>query len=69
MHCNDRTTRERDTCLENFAAELTEAAYPVALRIGAGIRWLELKLDLWRRLTETVKNVAARSASVSSQRK
>jgi hypothetical protein len=42
--------------LENFAAELTEAAFPVALRHGVGREWLELKLDLWNAMTNTVKN-------------
>jgi hypothetical protein len=41
--------------LEVFAAELTAAAYPVALRHGTGDKWLDLELDLWRVLTETVK--------------
>jgi hypothetical protein len=44
-----------DHALENFAAELTEAAYPIALRHGVGEKWLDLELDLWRVLTETVK--------------
>ena len=38
----------------DFAAELTEAAYPVALRHGAGIDWLDRKLELWHALTRTV---------------
>ena len=41
--------------LEVFAAELTAAAYPVALRHGIGDKWLDLELGLWRVLTETVK--------------
>jgi hypothetical protein len=41
--------------LEVFAAELTAAVYSVALRHGVGDTWLELELDLWRALTETVK--------------
>jgi hypothetical protein len=41
--------------LEGFAAELTAAAYPVALRHGVGDKWLDLELELWRALTETVK--------------
>jgi hypothetical protein len=42
--------------VENLAAELTEAAFPVALRHGVGREWLELKLDLWNVMTDTVKN-------------
>ena len=41
--------------LENLAAELTEAAYPVALRHGVGKEWLDLQLDLWKALTQTVQ--------------
>jgi hypothetical protein len=44
--------------LEAFAAELTAAAYPVALRHGMGDKWLDLQLELWRVLTETVKKWA-----------
>jgi hypothetical protein len=41
--------------LEALAADLTAAAYLVALRHGLGDRWLDLELDLWRVLTATVK--------------
>jgi hypothetical protein len=40
--------------LEDFAAELTEAAYPIALRHGVGEKWLDLELDLWKVLIKTV---------------
>jgi hypothetical protein len=41
--------------LEALAAELTAAAYPVALRHRAGETWLDLQLELWQVLTETVR--------------
>ena len=41
--------------LEALAAELTAAAYPVALRHAPGDRWLDLQLELWRVLSETVR--------------
>ena len=44
--------------LEALAAELTAAAYPVALRHAAGVQWLDLQLELWKALTETVKKWA-----------
>lgn len=47
--------RERDIGLENYAAALTEVAYPVILRHGIDGSWLDLELDLWRALAETVK--------------
>jgi hypothetical protein len=46
---------DADHTLEVFAAELTAAAYAVALRHGLGGKWLDLELDLWLVLTETVK--------------
>ncbi len=46
---------ESDGAIEVLAAELTAAAYPVALRHGVGDKWLDLELELWRVLTETVK--------------
>jgi hypothetical protein len=55
MNGNLGTSGDGDICLENFAAELTSAAYPVALCHGVRERWLDLQLDLWRELTETVK--------------
>jgi hypothetical protein len=46
---------------EVLAAELTAAAFPVALRHGVGGQWLDLELDLWRVLTETVKEWGRKS--------
>jgi hypothetical protein len=44
-----------DSHSENCGAKLTEAAYPVMLRHGTVDNWLDLKLDLWKILTEIVK--------------
>lgn len=44
-----------DIYLEDCGAKLTEAAYPVMLRHGVVNNWLDLKLELWTILTETVK--------------
>jgi len=44
-----------DSTLEPFAAELTEAAYPIALRHGAHQHWLNLQLNLWYALALTVQ--------------
>lgn len=46
----------RDASLDTFVAELTEAAYRVALRHGAGDNWLQLQLDLRAELTQAVAN-------------
>jgi hypothetical protein len=53
----------RDPQLENFAAELTGAVYPVALRHGFRASWLDLELGLWRALAEAV-NKAGRETSL-----
>jgi hypothetical protein len=55
MNASKTPARRREEALENFAAELTEAAYPVALRRGVGDRWLDLELELWKVLNEAVR--------------
>jgi hypothetical protein len=54
MKSNTRTIAERET-LENFAAELTDAAYGVALRHGIVGSSVDLELDLWHVLANTVQ--------------
>ncbi len=49
------SVRGRDTSLENVAAELTAAAYPVALRYGVVGSSIDLELDLWRVFVETIQ--------------
>jgi hypothetical protein len=41
--------------LDDLVADLTEAAYPIALRHKGGEGWLDLELDLWRAMAQTVK--------------
>ena len=57
--CNSDADEGRESMAhcasEALAAELTAAAYPVALRHGVGGKWLDLELDLWRVLAETVQ--------------
>jgi hypothetical protein len=45
---------ERNAFLESLAAELTDAAYQVALRHGVRDKWLDLQLDLWRAMTQAL---------------
>ena len=52
---NGETSVNRDALLETFAAELTLAAYRVALRSRTQGTWLDLELGLWRALAEKVK--------------
>jgi len=55
MNGADSTAGDRGIPLESLAAELTSAAHAVALRQGVGGKWLDLQLDLWRSLAETVR--------------
>jgi hypothetical protein len=48
MSDNHGASCSRDTPLENFAAELTSAAYSVALRHGMAGSWIRVELGLWR---------------------
>jgi hypothetical protein len=59
MNDDARATANRDVLLDNFAAELTRAAYHVALRHGTVGTWLDLQLDLWWALTDTVRQWGA----------
>jgi hypothetical protein len=54
MNANDRTPSDGNTLLETFIAELTTAAYAVALRHTTRRSWLDLQLALWKALDETV---------------
>jgi hypothetical protein len=56
MNGDFKTPVNRDALLETFAAELTCAAYRVALRTGTRGTWLDLQLDLWKALAETVRS-------------
>ncbi len=47
--------RDWDTRVENFAAELTSAVYPLVLRRGLRDSWLKVELGLWRALADTVQ--------------
>jgi hypothetical protein len=58
MKANDRTACDKDGFLDHFAAELTEVAYPIALRHRRGDSWIDLELDLWKALAETVRKWA-----------
>jgi hypothetical protein len=66
MNSIGRTMRDRDVYVENFAAELTDAAYPVALRHGVAGSSIDLELDLWRALGETVQRWKANRPSRQS---
>jgi hypothetical protein len=58
MSDHQRIAPDRDARLENFAAELTRAAYPLVLRNGRKDSWLQMELGLWKALAEQVKKWA-----------
>ena len=60
------TARDGDIGLENFAAELTSAVYPLVLRRGPKDSWLKVELGLWRALAETVKKWARQRPPAAS---
>src|SRR5947207_14736956 len=66
MNASTARASDCDRSPETFAAEVTEAVFPVALRYGVGDRWLDLELDLWRALSETVETCARTSRGVGS---
>src|SRR5262245_63936276 len=43
--------------IETVAARLTEAVYPVALRYATVGSWVDLELELWKVLTETLQRM------------
>src|SRR5271170_5399151 len=55
MDTKDTTQGDRDAVLDTFAAELTDAAYPVALKYGVIGSSLDLELEIWKRITELVR--------------
>jgi len=62
MNSIDRSTDVWDIYAEDVAAELTLAAYRVALRHDViGDPWIKLELDLWRVLTDAVDKWRRRS--------
>jgi hypothetical protein len=65
MNLNYLIAPERDARLENLVAKLTEAAYPVALRHGVRGSWVDLELDLWKALGETLQQWKRQSPRAS----
>jgi hypothetical protein len=64
MNDNERADREQDRALERLAADLTDTAYAIALRHGAGGSWIDLELELWKALTGALREWAGRNRRV-----
>jgi hypothetical protein len=56
MNTNAGTAEYSEFFPDLLAAELTLAAYPIALRHGVGDSWVELETNLWMVLAEAVRN-------------
>ena len=66
---NSENSVTQDALLETVTAELTLAAYRVALETRTQGTWLDLELDLWRALIEKVKTWGQRPSSRSIERR
>ena len=67
MALDNSATFDSAHALTAFAADLTDAAYSVALRHGIGGSWIDLQLDVWRVLAASVAETQrASSRSPSS---
>ena len=64
---NNWTSGNRNRFLEGLTAELTEAAYAVALRHEAPGSWIDLELDLWKALGDTIQRRVTESAGQREQ--
>jgi hypothetical protein len=54
MYSDAGTSTDHEILVDNFTAQLTEAAYLVALRHGGEGSWIDLKLDLWEVLADAI---------------
>jgi hypothetical protein len=54
MNQRNTTVSDEEVLLDTFAAELTDAAYPIALKYGVIGSSLDLELEIWKTLTELV---------------
>jgi hypothetical protein len=64
MNDDERAAREQDRALERLAADLTDIAYAIALRHGAGGSWIDLELGLWEALAGAVREWAGSNSRV-----
>jgi hypothetical protein len=55
MNVNEAESVPMSATLEDCAAQLTQAAYRVALRHGVEDSWLDLEIELWRALADGLK--------------
>jgi hypothetical protein len=54
MNHTVETTCQENEVLDAFAAELTDAAYPIALKYGVSGSSLDMELEIWKTFIELV---------------
>ena len=59
MNLSPGTPSVHETRIDALAAELAVAAYRVALRTTTRGTWLDLELELWKALVDTLQTVEA----------
>jgi hypothetical protein len=64
MNGDVRTAVNPNVLIETCAAELALAAYRVALRTRTQGNWLDLELELWRALADTLNGRSGISTDV-----
>lgn len=52
MKLSETIVSHSNATLEDFAAQLTQAAYCVALRHGVKDSWLDVEIELWKVLAD-----------------
>jgi carbon storage regulator len=65
IHAEGSDVGETETTpdsLDELAAELSDAAYQIALRHGLADSWIDLELGLWRVLATKIRNRSRRIA-------
>ena len=55
MSGQEKTDHDRDSLLDRFAAEVTAATYPIALKYGVLGSSLDLELEIWKTVTALVR--------------
>ncbi len=63
----ESAVNEQGAFLESLAAELTVAAYELALRYGVRDKWHDLQLDLWGAMTQALAKRCCLPSSESRQ--
>ncbi len=66
MSINCTPIDSRDEFLERLAGKLTATAYNIILQHGNRDSWLDLQLDLWRALTQSVRDSADKLESAAA---